>query len=163
MTSAKTRQRARKPREDPRTQPLDRTGRVLVRPDLSLPEHPEVFVVGDMAYLEGYKGGQAYPMVAQVAIQQGKRAARNILEQVRGREMKPFHYRGEGTMATVGRRFAVFDAFGIRMSGRIAWFGWLFIHIVYLIGFRNRLIVLTNWAFNYFTYERGVRLITGKV
>jgi NADH dehydrogenase len=74
--------------------------------------------------------------------------------------MQPFHYFDMGSMATIGRKAAVFDAFGIRLSGRIAWLGWLFIHIIYLIGFRNRLIVLTNWAFNYFTYERGVRLIT---
>jgi NADH dehydrogenase len=139
-----------------------RNARVKVEPTLNLPGHPEVFVVGDMAYLEGYKGGQAYPMVAQVAIQMGKRAARNILLQVDKRPMKPFRYFDEGIMATIGRSSAVFDAFGIRLSGFLAWLGWLFIHIIYLIGFRNRVIVLTNWAINYFTYERGVRLITGR-
>jgi NADH dehydrogenase len=76
--------------------------------------------------------------------------------------MRPFRYFDQGTMATIGRRAAVVDAFGLRLTGRLAWFGWLFIHIMYLIGFRNRLIVLINWAFNYFTHERGVRLITGK-
>lgn len=141
---------------------LARGARVKVQPTLNLAAHPEVFVIGDMAYLEGYKKGEAYPMVAQVAIQQGKSAARNILEQARGRPMRPFHYFDQGTMATIGRRAAVMDAFGVRLSGRLAWFGWLFIHIMYLIGFRNRLIVLTNWAFNYFTFERGVRLITGR-
>ena len=133
-----------------------------VQPTLNLHEQPEVFVIGDMAYLEGYKQGQAYPMVAQVAIQQGKQAGRNILARERGRPMRKFHYFDEGTMATIGRRSAVLDAFGIHLSGRLAWFGWLFIHIIYLIGFRNRLIVLTNWTINYFTFDRGVRLITGK-
>jgi NADH dehydrogenase len=137
-------------------------GRVKVEPELHLPGHPEVFAVGDMAYLEGYKGDQAYPMVAQVAIQQGKQAAHNILEHVAGRKMQPFHYFDQGSMATIGRRYAILDAFGVRLSGRLAWFGWLFIHIIYLIGFRNRLIVLSNWAVNYFSYERAVRLITGK-
>jgi len=136
--------------------------RVKVEPTLHLAGHPEVFVVGDMAYLEGYKGKEAYPMVAQVAIQQGKRAARNILARVTGSPMRPFRYFDMGTMATIGRRAAVLDAFGVHLSGRLAWFGWLLIHIFYLIGFRNRLIVITNWAFNYFTYERGVRLITGR-
>ena len=137
-------------------------GRVTIEPALHLPGHEEVFAVGDMAYLEGYKGDQAYPMVAQVAIQQGKHAAANILEHAAGREMAPFHYFDQGSMATIGRRYAILDAFGVRLSGRLAWFGWLFIHIIYLIGFRNRLIVLTNWAYNYFSYERAVRLITGK-
>lgn len=137
-------------------------GRVKVTPQLHLPGHPEVFVVGDMAYVEGYKDDQAYPMVAQVAIQQGKHAARNILAAVAGESLQPFKYFDYGSMATIGRRAAVFDAFGIRLSGRIAWFGWLFVHILYLIGFRNRLIVLTNWAYNYFARERAVRLITGR-
>lgn len=140
---------------------LGRNSRVKITPELSVPGHPEVFVVGDMAYLEGYKEEEAYPMVAQVAIQQGKQAARNILARIAGEEPRPFTYFDFGTMATIGRRAAVFDAFGIRLSGRIAWLGWLFIHILYLIGFRNRLLVLINWVFNYFSYERGVRLITG--
>lgn len=136
--------------------------RIKIEPTLSVPGHPEVFVVGDMAYLEGYKGEQPYPQVAQVAIQQGKQAAKNILATIKGEPTMPFRYFDEGSMATIGRRFAVLDAFGLRLSGRIAWLGWLFVHIIYLVGFRNRLIVLTNWAFNYFSYERGVRLITGK-
>ncbi len=137
-----------------------RGGRVQVTPTLQLPDHPEVYVIGDMAYLEGYKGNQPYPMVAPVAIQQGQQAARNILASWHKRPLRVFRYTDRGQMATIGRRAAVLDAFGIRMSGRLAWFGWLFVHIILLIGFRNRLIVLTNWAFNYFTYERGVRLIT---
>ena len=142
---------------------LARSARVKITPELHLPGHPEVFVVGDMAYLEGYKGEakDAYPMVAQVAIQQGKHAANNILRRLHAQPLQPFKYFDPGTMATIGRRSAVLDAFGVQLSGRLAWFGWLFIHIMYLVGFRNRVIVLTNWAFNYFTFERGVRLITG--
>jgi NADH:quinone reductase (non-electrogenic) len=139
-----------------------RGGRIKVEPALNIPGHPEVFVIGDMAYLETYKGNQPYPQVAQVAIQQGKHVARNILASVQGKPMSTFRYFDEGSLATIGRRFALMDAFGLKLSGRIAWFGWLFIHIIYLIGFRNRLIVLTNWAWNYFSYERAVRLITGK-
>ncbi len=141
--------------------PLGRGARVKVLPTLNVPGHPEVFAIGDLAYLEGYKGDQPYPQVAPVAIQQGRQAARNILAQMAGRPMRPFHYFDKGTMATIGRRAAVFDAFGIRLSGVLAWFGWLFVHLIYLIGFRNRVIVLANWIYNYFTYDRGVRLISG--
>jgi NADH dehydrogenase len=138
-----------------------RGARVPVANTLQLPERPEVFVVGDMAYLEGYHGG-AYPMVAQVAMQMGKQAGRNILAQLRGQPMREFHYFDKGQMATIGRRAAVLDAFGVRLGGFLAWVGWLFIHLLYLVGFRNRLVVLTNWAYNYFTYDRGVRLITSE-
>lgn len=137
-------------------------GRVKVEPTLNIPGHPEAFVIGDMAYLEGYKEGQPYPMVAQVAIQQGKTAARNILAAIHGRPMRPFRYFDEGQMATIGRNSAVLESFGIKLSGLPAWLGWLFIHIVYLIGFRNRLVVLMNWAVNYFTYDRAIRIITGR-
>jgi NADH:ubiquinone reductase (H+-translocating) len=140
---------------------LGRSARVKVTPELNLPDRPEVFVIGDMAYLEDSKSGQAYPMVAQVAMQMGTQAARNILAQIEDRPLAAFHYFDKGQMATIGRRAAVFDAFGIRLSGFLAWVGWLFVHIIYLIGFRNRLVVLTNWAYNYFTYDRAVRLITG--
>jgi NADH dehydrogenase len=138
---------------------LARGFRVKVTPTLNLANHSEVFVIGDMAYLEGYKGG-AYPMVAPVAVQMGKRAAANILAMVNGEQLKPFRYFDKGQMATIGRKAAVLDAFGIRLSGFLAWIGWLFVHLVELIGFRNRLIVLTNWAYSYFTYDRSVRLIT---
>ncbi len=137
-----------------------RGGRVKVQPALNVAERPEVFVVGDMTYLEGYKDGQAYPMVAPVAIQMGSWAAKNITAVARGGRMRRFRYRDKGNLATVGRSFAIMDAFGLRLSGRIAWLAWVFVHIMYLVGFRNRLIVLVNWAFNYFNYERGVRLIT---
>jgi NADH dehydrogenase len=137
-----------------------RGGRIKVSPQLTVPGHPEVFVVGDMAYLEGYQPGVAYPMVAQVAIQMGKLAAKNIVAQVTGQAMKPFKYFDFGSMATIGRSAAVFDAFGIRLTGLVAWLGWLVVHIMYLIGFRNRVVVLANWVINYFTYDRGVRVIT---
>jgi NADH dehydrogenase len=140
--------------------PQARGARVKVAPTLNLPDHPEVFVIGDMAYLEGYHGSQAYPQVAQVALQQGKQAARNILAQVQGQPMRAFRYLDLGNFATIGRSAAILDTFGIRLSGFLAWIGWLFIHLMYLAGFRNRLIVLANWAYSYFTYDRGVRLIT---
>lgn len=140
---------------------LARGARIPVEPTLNLPEQPDVFVVGDMAYLEGYKPGVAYPMVAPVAIQMAERAARNILANTRRRPMKPFAYFDKGNMATIGRRGAVLDSFGIRLTGYLAWMGWLVVHLLFLVGFRNRVIVLLNWAYNYFTYDRGVRLITG--
>jgi NADH dehydrogenase len=133
---------------------------VKVQPTLNLPERPEVFVIGDMAYLAGYRGGQPYPMVAPVAMQQGQRAARNILNLQAGLPLRVFRYRDRGMMATIGRRAAIMEGFGLRLSGQLAWLGWLLVHIVELIGFRNRLVVLANWAYNYFTYDRGVRLIT---
>jgi NADH dehydrogenase len=136
-----------------------RSARVNVTSALHLPERPEVFVIGDMAYLEQTPGGAAYPMVAPAAMQMGTQAARNILAQVRGKPLRPFTYFNKGQMATIGRSAAVFDAFGIRMAGLLAWLGWLFVHLLYLVGFRNRVIVLLNWAYNYFTYDRGVRLI----
>ncbi len=141
--------------------PRARGGRVKVDPTLNLADRPEVFIVGDMAYLEGYKPGVAYPMVAPVAMQQGKQAAQNILARLRGKAMQPFRYVDKGSMATIGRRSAVLDAFGIQIGGYLAWLGWLFVHLMSLVGFRNRVIVLTNWAYNYLTYDRGVRLITG--
>src|SRR5207249_1916591 len=101
------------------------------------------------------------PMVAPVAMQQGKHAAGNILAMIEGRPVEPFKYFDKGQMATIGRRAAVLDAFGVHLSGLLAWIGWLFIHLMYLVGFRNRLIVLFNWAYNYFTWDRGVRIITG--
>ncbi len=140
---------------------LQRGARVPVEPTLNLAEHPEVFIVGDLAYLEGYNGNRPYPQVAQVAMQMGKQAAKNILANLRGKPMQPFHYFDKGNMATIGRQAAVLDAFGIRLSGFIAWVGWLLVHLLYLVGFRNRLIALTNWAYSYFTYDRGARLISG--
>lgn len=137
-----------------------RNGRLRVLPTLNLAEHPEIFVIGDMAYLEGYQGSQPYPMVAPVAIQQGRQAAHNILRAHEGLPLQPFRYHDFGNMATIGRRSAIMESFGVRLSGQLAWFGWLLVHLVQLIGFRNRLVVLANWAYNYLTYDRGVRLIT---
>jgi NADH dehydrogenase len=139
--------------------PQARAGRVPVTPELHLPDRPEVFVIGDMAYLEG-PDGKGYPMVAQVAMQQGVQAAKNLMASWSGTPMKPFSYFDKGNMATIGRRAAVFDAFGVQATGLIAWLGWLFIHLIYLVGFRNRMLVLLNWAYNYFTYDRGVRIIS---
>lgn len=144
---------------------LARGGRVPVTPTLNLAEHPEVFVIGDMAYLEYLprQGAQQspYAMVAPVAIQMGERAARNILARIRRRPQKPFRYFDKGNMATIGRRAAVLDSFGIRLTGYLAWMGWLVVHLMFLVGFRNRVVVLLNWAYSYFTYDRGLRLITG--
>lgn len=137
-----------------------RNNRVQITPTLNIASYPDVYVIGDMAHLDGYKPNVAYPMVAPVAIQMGEQAAKNILALVGGNAPKPFKYFDKGQMATIGRNSAVFDAFGIRMSGLFAWLGWLFIHLIELIGFRNRLIVLSNWVYNYFTYGGGVRLIT---
>ncbi|WP_322821803.1 NAD(P)/FAD-dependent oxidoreductase [Chloroflexus sp.] len=140
---------------------LGRGARVVVTPQLTLPDDDRVFVIGDMAYLEGYRPGVAYPMVAPVAIQMGEHAARNVLAQIDGRPMQPFQYHDKGQMATIGRSAAVLDAFGVRLSGWLAWVGWLFVHLMALVGFRNRALVLLNWAYSYFTYDRGVRLIFG--
>lgn len=140
---------------------LGRGARVVVTPELTLPDDQRVFVIGDMAYLEGYRPGVAYPMVAPVAIQMGEQAARNIVAQINDQPMQPFRYVDKGQMATIGRSAAVLDAFGIRLSGWPAWAGWLFVHLMALVGFRNRALVLLNWAYSYFTYDRGVRLIFG--
>jgi NADH:ubiquinone reductase (H+-translocating) len=138
----------------------DRAGRVLVNPDLSIPGHPEVFVVGDLAALKD-EHGRWLPGVAPVAMQQGKATAHNIGRELRGEARRNFHYFDKGNLATIGRAAAVAQFGKLHISGFLAWLAWLFIHIFFLIGFRNRLIVLIQWAWSYFTYERGVRLITG--
>jgi len=140
--------------------PLDRAGRVLVNPDLSIPLHPEVFVIGDLAALKDEKG-QVLPGVAPVAMQQGVAAADNIGRDLDREPRRPFHYVDKGSLATIGRAAAVAQFGRIHISGFIAWLAWLFIHVFFLIGFRNRIIVLIQWAWSYFTYERGARLITG--
>ena len=139
--------------------PLDRAGRVMVQADLSIPDHPEVFVIGDLATLKDSRGVQV-PWVAPAANQQGKRAADNITRRLRDQETVPFRYRNKGNLATIGRYKAVADFGSFRVVGWIAWWFWLFVHIMYLVGFRNRLSVLLQWAYSYFTYQRGVRLIT---
>lgn len=134
--------------------------RVVVTDTLQVPGHPEVFVAGDMAYLDS-PGGKPYPQLAPVAMQQGEAAARNILRLAQGAELRPFLYRDRGTMATIGRASAVAHVFGRQLTGFVAWFLWLVVHILSLMGFRNRLLVLINWAYSYFRYEPGVRLIMG--
>ncbi len=140
---------------------LDRAGRVLVEPDLTIPGHPEVFVIGDLAALRD-ASGKTLPGVAPVAIQQGRHAARNIEAALRGEKLRPFHYRDPGNLAVLGRAAAIADLPGIRLSGFPAWLVWCFVHILYLIGFRNRFIVLFEWAWAYLTWQRGARLITGE-
>ena len=140
--------------------PADRAGRVLVNPDLSIPGHREVFVIGDLAALKD-KTGQLVPGVAPAAIQEGKATARNIVRDLQGKPRQDFHYVNKGSLATIGRAAAIAQFGRIHISGFIAWLSWLFVHIIFLIGFRNRLIVLIQWAWSYFTYERGARLITG--
>jgi NADH dehydrogenase len=138
--------------------PLGRQGRIAVEPTLQVPGHPEVYIIGDAAYRE--ENGEALPMVAPVAIQMGKHAALNIINTLRGKPLLPFRYRDQGTLATIGRNAAVCDVYGIKAKGFPAWVLWLGIHIVQLIGFRNKLFVLLNWAWDYFFYERAARLIT---
>jgi NADH dehydrogenase len=140
--------------------PLDRVGRVRVNADLTIPGHPEVFVIGDLASLDG-PDGRPLPGVAQVAIQMGKHAAGQIVRTIRKQPLVPFHYRDLGSMATIGRASAIADFGKIRLTGLIAWLAWLFVHIMNLIGFRNRVVVLVQWAWAYFSYQRAIRLITG--
>ena len=140
--------------------PVDRAGRVLVHPDLSIPGHPEVFVIGDLAALND-ENGKMLPGVAPVAIQEGKFVARTIRRDLTHKPRENFHYWDKGSLATIGRAAAIAQFGKIHISGFVAWLSWLFVHIFFLIGFRNRLLVFIQWAWSYFTYERGARLITG--
>lgn len=140
--------------------PLDRAGRVVVEKDLSVPGHPEVFVVGDAAAMFDASGAPL-PGVAQVAMQGAAHAARTIVRRLRGQPSDAFVYRDKGSMAIVGRGAAIADLGWIRFSGVLAWLAWLFLHIVMLVGFRNRLTVLLEWAIAYLTLQRSIRLITG--
>ena len=139
--------------------PLDRVGRVLGEPTLAVTGHPEIFVAGDICALQ--QDGRWLPGVAQVAKQQGGHAARNVLRAIRGEGLTPFRYRDYGNAATIGRGAAVVDIGPVKASGTLAWLFWLFLHIFWLIGFRNRIAVLTEWAWSYLTFQRRVRLITG--
>jgi len=139
--------------------PLDGAGRVIVEPDLSIPGHPEVFVAGDLA--DFTHGPKRVPGVCPAAMQQGVHAANMIVRSLRRQQRKAFRYRNKGDLATIGRSRAIADFGSFTMAGRIAWWLWLFLHILYLAGFRNRLSVLLQWGYAYVTYERGVRLITG--
>jgi NADH dehydrogenase len=141
--------------------PLDRAGRVPVQPDLSLPGHPDVFVIGDLATLDD-KDGTPLPGVAPVAQQEAAHAARTIVRTIEGQPRRPFRYRNYGNLATIGRAAAIADFGRVHVSGLIGWLMWLFIHIMKLVGFRNRVLVLIQWAAAYFTYQRSVRLITGR-
>jgi NADH dehydrogenase len=137
----------------------DRAGRVRINPDLSLPRHPEVFVVGDLACL--VQDGRQVPAVAPAAMQQGRHAARNVVRALRGESPREYRYVDKGSLATIGRSAAVADLGRVRLSGAPAWLAWLVLHLLFLVGFRNRLIVLFQWAWSFLSYDRGARLITG--
>jgi NADH dehydrogenase len=139
---------------------LDRGGQVHVEPDLSLPGHPEVFVLGDMATYR-HQTGNPLPGIAPVAIQEGRFVARLIDSRLRGRQPPKFRYRDHGNMATIGRSAAVADIGKLHFGGILAWLLWLIVHLMNLVSFRNRLLVLIQWGWTYFTYDRSARLITG--
>jgi NADH dehydrogenase len=139
--------------------PTGRSGRIRVEPTLQVPGHPSVFAAGDVAVVDG---AERLPQVAQVAIQQGTLAADNVVRSLRGQPLVPFRYDDKGSMATIGRSRAVAVIGRLRLQGHIAWWFWLVVHLVMLIGFRNRLVVLINWAWNYVTYDRGLRAIVGR-
>src|SRR5436305_1182711 len=140
--------------------PLDRAGRVVVEPDLTIPGHPEVFVIGDLAAVK-QASGELVPGVAPAAIQEGVYAAKTIEQSLAGKPHAPFRYRDKGSLATIGRAAAVADFGFLNLTVVLAWIAWLTVHIFFLIGFRNRLLVITQWAWAYLTYQRGARLITG--
>jgi len=139
--------------------PTDRAGRVLVDPDLSVPGHPEVLVVGDLAAVK-MKNGKFVPGLAPAAIQMGKFAAQQIKRILHNQPREEFHYVDKGTLATIGRSKAVADLGKLHFSGYLAWLSWLFIHLLFLIGFRNRFMVMAEWAWDYITYNHSARLIT---
>jgi NADH:ubiquinone reductase (H+-translocating) len=141
---------------------LDRTGRVAVGPDLTIQAHPEVIALGDMVSVRDAGGNDvALPGLASTAMQQGRYAAKSIRRRTRGKPSQPFHFVDKGNLATIGRARAVAEIKGIQTSGMLAWLSWLSVHIFYLIGLQNRLLVLTRWAFSFVTRGRGARLITG--
>lgn len=137
---------------------VDRSGRVPVSSDLSLSEHPDVFVIGDLARVALPSGGLA-PGLASVEIQEGRTAARNILASVRGRAREPFHYHDKGMLATIGKHRAVAQLKHVRLTGYVAWVRWLFVHLFFLVGFHNRVQVFRDWAWSYLFSKRGSRLI----
>ncbi|MCH8883610.1 MAG: NAD(P)/FAD-dependent oxidoreductase [SAR324 cluster bacterium] len=139
---------------------LDSVGRVIVEPDLTVPGHPDVIVIGDLARCGGAEG-EPLPGLAPVAMQQGSHAARTILRRLKGRPAKPFRYRNKGALAVIGRNAAVADLGWVRLSGLVAWLIWIFVHIRYLVEFDNQVLVLIQWGWNYVTRKRGARLITG--
>jgi NADH dehydrogenase len=140
---------------------LDRAGRIMVQPDLTLPGHSNIFVIGDLANYS-HQNGKPLPGVAPVAMQQGRYVAESIERRLHGQASPPFHYKDRGNMATIGRASAVVDLGWLRFSGFFAWLAWLFVHLVNLIQFGNRVLVLMQWAGNYFSRNRSARLITGE-
>ena len=138
---------------------IDRAGRVQVQPDLTVPGHPEIFVIGDLANFS-HQTGKPLAGVAPVAMAQGRYVARAIMARLKGKSLGPFHYHDKGNLATIGRNMAVADLGKLHLSGFPAWVVWLFVHLMYLVEFDNRLLVLTEWVYNYFTRNRGARLIT---
>jgi len=140
--------------------PLDRAGRLMVEPDLSLKGHPEILIVGDLAHFE--QDGKMVPGVAPTAMQQGRYAARLVIARMRGETQKPFHYWDKGSLATIGRNRAVAIIGRFHFSGYLAWLIWLFVHLLYIVEFENRMLILFQWAYDYFTHNRGARLITGR-
>jgi NADH dehydrogenase len=138
----------------------DRAGRLIVQPDLTVPGHPEVFVIGDLALCRDERG-QPLPAVAPVAMQQGRYVGRVIESRLRDKAVRPFRYRHRGSMATIGRATAVADLGRVHLSGYLGWLAWLFVHLMNLVGYQNRLLVLLQWAWNYVTRNRAARLITG--
>ena len=138
---------------------LDKVGRVMVEPDLSIAGHPEIRVIGDLANFS-HQTGKPLSGVAQVAIQQGRYAAKAIRARLDGKSLPPFHYFNKGNLATIGRNKAVADFGFLRIAGFPAWFLWVFVHLMYLVEFENRLLVFVEWVYNYFTHNRGARLIT---
>ena len=137
----------------------DRAGRLQVEPDLTVPDHPEVFVAGDLAAV--IQDGKPVPGVAPAATQMGRHAAANIIRMLEGQPRRRFTYRDKGSLATIGRKAAVADVAGLRMSGLLAWLAWLGIHIFFLIGFRNRAVVMFEWTLAYLTYARSARIVLG--
>jgi NADH:ubiquinone reductase (H+-translocating) len=140
---------------------LDRAGRVIVNQDLSVPDADGVFVIGDLASIKS--DGKPVPGLSPAAMQEGRHAAKNIVRLIRGEPTLPFHYLDKGTLATIGKAAAVADIAGLHLSGLVAWLMWLFVHILFLIGFRNRFVVIVEWAWTYVRNDRGARLITGDV
>jgi NADH dehydrogenase len=140
--------------------PTGKSGRIKVGPTLAVPGHPDVYATGDVALVEG---AEHLPQVAQVAIQQGDLAAENVIRTHQGRALGTFSYDDKGSMATIGRSRAVAVIKGVHLRGRIAWWAWLLVHLIMLMGFRNRATVLLNWAWNYITYDRGMRAIVGRL
>jgi NADH dehydrogenase len=140
--------------------PLDKAGRVIVNPDLSIPDHPEILIVGDLASYT-HQTGKPLPGVAQVAMQMGAYSAKLVKARLNNRAIPPFHYFDKGNLAVIGRAAAVAELGKVHLWGWIAWMIWLFVHIAYLIGFDNRLVVMMEWAYSDFTFNRGARLITG--